>query len=194
VQNSAGTYIIYSLSGSITLKATASATGTVQATAPFTGVLRLVKLNDTAHKTLLDAHASVYPTSVGVDYSFTDTQGTLIFNWNVVGTASNLLMLTWPHHRLKLVSPDSSTWPSTSSLSYLTTKGYMYPILGNQWKMTYDLPSISWNAPRAPHSSCLSNLISGLEYEIAQLNASNPSVPGDFYYWGGAMNAQARLA
>jgi endo-1,3(4)-beta-glucanase len=169
-------------------------TGIVEANAPINGVLRVVKLNQTSDKTLLDEYVANYPTSVGLDYSFTDTTGTLIFNWDVVGTASSLLMLTWPHHRQKLVSPDPSTWPSTSSLSYLTTKGYMYPILGSQWQMTYDLTPITWNPGRDVDPSCLDGLMAGLEYEIGQLNASEPSVPGDFYYWGGAANAQARLA
>lgn len=67
-------------------------------------------------------------------------------------------------------------------------------ITGNVWNMQYDLPTIDWNAPRAPDSSCSSTIIQGLEYEIGQLNASEPSVPGDFYYWGGSMAAQSRLA
>ncbi|KAI1260716.1 glycoside hydrolase family 81 protein [Xylariaceae sp. FL1019] len=175
-------YIIYSLS-SITLAATAtsSSSGTIKASSTFTGVLRLVKLNDASHKTLLDAHSSVYPTSVGLDYSFADTTGTLIFNYATVGTSSDLLMLTWPHHRLALQSPN---YPATTALNYLTAKGWMYPIIGAQWNLKYTLSSITWNPPRAVDSSCESTLIQGLEYEIGQLNVSTAPVPGDFYYWG----------
>lgn len=82
-------------------------------------MLRVVKLNQASHKALLDQYHSVYPTSVGLDYSFTTTTGTLIFNYNTVGDGSQLLLLTWPHHRLSLQNPNS---PPTSSLSYLTTK------------------------------------------------------------------------
>jgi endo-1,3(4)-beta-glucanase len=96
--NNIGTYIIYSLSGSITF--TASNSGTVVAGSPFNGVLRLVKLNAPGHRTLLDAHSAVYPTGVATDYDFSGDIGTIRFTWTVQGEAgNNLLMLTWPHHR-----------------------------------------------------------------------------------------------
>ncbi|TRX92714.1 hypothetical protein FHL15_006388 [Xylaria flabelliformis] len=192
VDSTGTTYLIYSLS-SISLVATAksSGSGEIRASSPFTGVLRLVKLNDPSHKALLDQHYQVYPTTVGLDYSFTDTTSTLIFNWNTIGDGSQLLMLTWPHHRVALQSPN---YPATSSLNYLTTKGWMYPILGNQWKLQNALSSIIWNPPRALDSSCKSSVIQGLQYEIGQLNPANAPVPGDFYYWGGTLAAVSRLA
>ena len=70
----------------------------------------------------------------------------------------------------------------------------MYPALGNQWNMLYQLSDITWNAPRAVDSSCKATLLSGLEYEIGQLNPANAPVPGDFYYWGGTLAAVSRLA
>ncbi|KAF7981371.1 hypothetical protein HWV62_33845 [Athelia sp. TMB] len=192
VVNSIGTYVIYSLNGAITLSATStSAASVVKASKAFTGVLRVVKLNSTSHAPLLDQYAANYPTSVTTDYTFSGDSADLIFTWNVVGTASNLLMLTWPHHRIKLVNPN---FPATTALNYLTTKGYMYPAIGNVWTLNYALPTITWNAPRAPDSSCTSALIQGVEFEIGKLSASAPSVPGDFYYWGGAIAAQGRLA
>ena len=92
---------------------------------------------------------------------------------------------------MKMQSPN---FPATTALNYLTTKGYMYPAIGNVWTMAYALPTITWNAPRSPDNSCTSALLQGLNYEIGKLNANAPSVPGDFYYWGGAIAAQARLA
>jgi endo-1,3(4)-beta-glucanase len=193
VDTTGTTYLIYALS-SITLKATATSStqGTIKASGSYSGVLRFVQLGQSSHKALLDQYYVTYPTSVGLDYSFANAQtGTLIFNYNVVGTGSQLLMLTWPHHRGALVSPN---YPATSSLSYLTTKGYMYPILGNQWKQQYTLPGITWNPPRALDSSCKSAVVQGLEYEVAQLTVASAPVPGDFYSWGGALAAKARLA
>lgn len=70
----------------------------------------------------------------------------------------------------------------------------MYPALGNVWNLQYALSTITWNAPRAPDSSCTSTLIQGVTYEAKKLSPSNPSIPGDFYYWGGAAAAQGRLA
>jgi endo-1,3(4)-beta-glucanase len=118
------TYIIYALS-SISLKVTSvsSNSGTIQASGAFTGVIRFVKLADASHKALLDQHYQIYPKSFGVDYTFSGSTGTLVFNWNTVGDGSNLLMLTWPHHRLTMQSPN---FPATTSLAYLTTKvGYL---------------------------------------------------------------------
>jgi endo-1,3(4)-beta-glucanase len=70
----------------------------------------------------------------------------------------------------------------------------MYPAIGNQWLMLHQLSSISWNAPRRLDSSCSSSVLQGLEYEVRQLDAAQAPVPGDFYYWGGALAAKARLA
>ncbi len=123
------TYLIYSLS-SITLTATSNsaASGTISASGTFTGVLRLVMLSQAGHKALLDQHSQVYPVSLALDYEFTDTTGTLYFNWNTVGDGSNLLMLTWPHHRLTMQNPN---FPATTSLGYLTTKVISPPPLSN---------------------------------------------------------------
>ncbi|KIY51480.1 glycoside hydrolase family 81 protein [Fistulina hepatica ATCC 64428] len=187
VDNDIGTYIIYSLSGDITLTATGS--GTVTASEPFTGVLRTVKLNETSHQPLLDAHASTYPTAATTDYAFSGDTAILSFTWDVVGNASDLLMLTWPHHRLTMLSPD---FPDPSSLNYITTKGYMYPALGNEWNMLYNLSTITWNAPRPIDSSCTSSISAGVEYEIANLPAV--SAPADFYYFGVNAGMVSRLA
>lgn len=70
----------------------------------------------------------------------------------------------------------------------------MYPAIGNTWSMVYQLTSISWNAPRALDDSCSSAVLHGLEYEVGQLNSSQAPIPGDFYYWGGSLAAQSRLA
>ncbi|KAI0044919.1 glycoside hydrolase family 81 protein [Auriscalpium vulgare] len=194
VVNTAGTYIIYSLNGNITLTATAAnGSGTVKASAQFNGVIRVAKLNDPSHKALLDQYVANYPTAVTLDYSFSSSapQATLKFIWTVTGNSANLLLLTWPHHRSKLQSPN---FPATTALNYLTTKGWMYPVIGNTWNLLYNLPTIDWNAPRTPDSSCTAQIIQGLVYEVGKLSATTPSIPGDFYNWGNAIAAKARLA
>lgn len=70
----------------------------------------------------------------------------------------------------------------------------MYPVLGNEWKLLYNLSNIIWNPPRPLDASCESAVIQGLEYEVGLLDPANAPIPGDFYYWGGALNAVARLA
>lgn len=68
----------------------------------------------------------------------------------------------------------------------------MYPVLGKVWNLQYNLPTVTWNAPRSPDSSCLSSLIAGLEYEMAHLPAVTE--PADFYFFGGQVAAVSRLA
>jgi endo-1,3(4)-beta-glucanase len=101
VVNKACTYLIYSLSGSITLSATTSAgdPGTITASSPFGGVLRVVKLNDQNHEQTLDDFVSTYATGVKTDHSFSGDEATLSFTWTVVGDQNKFLMLSWPHHR-----------------------------------------------------------------------------------------------
>ncbi|KAJ7460901.1 glycoside hydrolase family 81 protein [Mycena galericulata] len=184
VANSAGTYVIYSLGGSISLTANAT---TLKGGAPFTGVVRLARVTaESTSQAILDQYSANYPTGVALDYSFSGDNATMSFTWNVVGNAANLLHLSWPHHRKHLVNPAYVT-----GLSYLTTKGYMKPVVGNVWDLSYALPTITWQAPRAPQASCTQQIIQALEYEIAHLTVA---VPGDFYYWGQTFQATARLA
>ncbi|KAF7323230.1 Glycoside hydrolase family 81 protein [Mycena chlorophos] len=184
VTNSAGSYAIYSLGGAVTLSAT---TSTLTGTTTFNGPLRLARItNETTSEAILDEYAATYPTGVSLDYSFSGDNATLSFAWNVVGTGTPLLHLSWPHHRKHLVSPQY-----VSGLSYLTTKGYMKPVLGNTWHLSYALPTITWQAPRAPQASCTQQILEALEYEVANLAVA---VPGDFYYWGKEFQTMARLA
>ncbi|KAJ6620303.1 glycoside hydrolase family 81 protein [Mycena sp. CBHHK59/15] len=184
VVNTAGTYVIYSLGGSISLTATAT---TLTGGTTFTGVIRLARVTaESTSQVILDQYLANYPTGVALDYSFTGDNATMSFTWNVVGNPSQLLHLSWPHHRKHLISPTY-----VSGLSYLTTKGYMKPVVGNVWKLSYALPTITWQAPRTPHASCSQQIIQALEYEVANLAVA---IPNDFYYWGKAFQAAARLA
>ncbi|KAF8191514.1 glycoside hydrolase family 81 protein [Mycena galopus ATCC 62051] len=184
VINAAGTYTIYSLGGSISLIATQT---TLKGSAPFTGVIRLARVTaESTSQAILDQYSPNYPTGVALDYTFSGNNATMSFTWTVVGNSAQLLHLSFPHHRKRLVNPTLIT-----GLSYLGTKGYMKPVLGNVWKLAYALPTITWLPPRAPQASCTNQIIQALEYEIAALTVA---VPGDFYYWGKEFQAMARLA
>lgn len=65
----------------------------------------------------------------------------------------------------------SPKYLATTALSYLTTKGYMLPVLGSKWTLSYTLPTLDFNAPRAPHASCKDNIIAAVEYEVANLGS-----------------------
>jgi endo-1,3(4)-beta-glucanase len=113
------TYLIYSDSSiKLTVKAESENRGSITASEKFSGILRLVMLRDSSHQTLLDAHSKVYPVSVAQDYVISGNSGTVTFTWETKGTG-DLLMLTWPHHRDVLQSPNS---PEPAALSYLTLK------------------------------------------------------------------------
>jgi endo-1,3(4)-beta-glucanase len=117
------TYLIYALDGSITLNAfgLSGAQSTLTASKPYNGVIRMVKLPKPEHKELLDTYSQTYPTSASTDYSFAKdgSTGTLSLSWSGIGSGQNLLMLTWPHHRMKITNPN---FPPTSKLGYLTPK------------------------------------------------------------------------
>lgn len=97
-----------------------------------------MKLAQASHKALLDQHYQIYPVSASLDYELSDTSGTLIFNWRTLGTGSgaNLLMLTWPHHRLTM---QNANFPDKSTLGYLTTKVRLAPyMIPKTWESTSD--------------------------------------------------------
>lgn len=83
----------------LSASATGGDPGTITSLTPFTGVLRLVKLNDPSHEKTIESHASVYATAVKTDYSFDGDTAILSFTWTVQGLADQLLMMSWPHHR-----------------------------------------------------------------------------------------------
>ncbi|EJD48972.1 glycoside hydrolase family 81 protein [Auricularia subglabra TFB-10046 SS5] len=189
ITNDAGTYLLYSLDGPLTLSVDSPAM-IITASAPFSGVLRLAKLDAAPHEATLDTYVANYATGVTTDYAFAGngTTASLTFTWDVVGDENKLLMLTYPHHRRAMVAPN---FLPTSALAHMTLKGWMYPALSASWTMQYKLSSIDFNAPRAPDQSCMASLIKGLEYEINHLG--DPELPGDFYNWGNHLAAVARL-
>ncbi|KAJ7611622.1 glycoside hydrolase family 81 protein [Roridomyces roridus] len=129
ITNSAGTYVLYSLGGSIKLTVTSS---TITGASSFTGVIRLARVtSDSTSQGILDQYSANYPTGVALDYTFSGNNATMSFTWT--------------------------------------------------WQLSYALPTITWQPPRAPQASCTSQIIQALEYEVAHLTVA---VPGDFYYWG----------
>lgn len=186
VSATGGTYLIYSLNGSITLAATST---TLRASAQFNGVLRVAKLTNAAFQSTLDTYSANYPTAVDTDYTFNGDSATLSFTWTVTGNAANLLLLTFPHHRVRLTN---ANFLPTTSIGYLTATGWLYGNVGNVWRLGYSLSTIDFNAPRGIHSSCTSQLVRGLEFEVAGLGT--PPAANEFYNWGGRVAAVSRLA
>ncbi|KAH7101493.1 glycosyl hydrolase family 81-domain-containing protein [Auriculariales sp. MPI-PUGE-AT-0066] len=181
-----GVYLLYSLGMRLGVVAS---TFEIVATGPITGVLRIAFLAQPTHERALDASARSYPTGVCTEYEFQGDIGSMLFKWDVVGPTNTFIHLSWPHHRKALVSPQ---YLGADALSYLTIKGWMIPVRGTTWRLAYDLPLMDFHPPRRADGSCLPAIIRGLEYEVAALE--DPPEPGDFYFWGGALAAKARLA
>lgn len=198
-----GLYLVYSLHGSITFSVTAMS---MTASRAFEGVIRVAKLAHPAHEHTLDTYAVTYPTGAELGYEVDGDCATLLFQWSIIGHREKFMHLSWPHHRcvLLLVLGPGESWRSYSkalqsprylaatSLSYLTIKGWMVPVVGHTWRLKYQLPPMDFHAPRPPDPSCVSAIIQGLQYEIGALGPSPE--PGDFYFWGGSIAAVSRLA
>jgi hypothetical protein len=171
VTNTEGsTYLIYGLS-SITLTADFTSS-IIVASNQYSGVLRLVMLNQTSDKALLDEYYQVYPTSVDLDYSFTDTTGTLIFTWDTVGDGSDLLLLTWPHHRISL---QNANYPATTALSYLTTKVHLSILLVAYADTGMDRDGCTPCLAMSGNCSTASPQLFGIHHSRLILHASQPS-------------------
>ena len=132
-----GTYLIYALNGTVTFTATPT---TLKATSQYNGVLRMAYLTNSTYQTTLDTYAPNYPTAVNTDYTFSGGNATLTFTYSVTGNASNLLILTFPHHRCACTNvsgEESHTRHSlrmsnlnllpTTAIGYLTTTGCVLP-------------------------------------------------------------------
>jgi len=183
-QNKA-TYVVYALS-SITISVTSAGFYTA---GQWSGVLRFAALNttDSSVAATLDASSGTYATSTSVSYSISGQAAFLTYQFNVAaGNPAQLLNAAFLHHRKILQNPNF-----VPALQYLTVKGYQVGVLGNKWVLQYTLPTVSWFAPRSVDPSCVQGINQALNNDVAGLTVLQPN---DFYRFGGAFAAQARLA
>eukprot|EP01111_Echinosteliopsis_oligospora_P017255 TRINITY_DN7411_c0_g1_i1.p1 TRINITY_DN7411_c0_g1~~TRINITY_DN7411_c0_g1_i1.p1 ORF type:complete len:880 (+),score=312.53 TRINITY_DN7411_c0_g1_i1:260-2641(+) len=185
------TWKIYVLGGN---QETFVATSTeITGPSEFTGTIRIAALNQQSGQSfpdtesLLDQYSSTYATGANISYQIVnDNSANLFFDWNVAeGNPSDLLILTWPHHRIVLQSPDLQ-----EHIQYLGIKGYQIANIGAKWTMNYDIPSIAFHPPRGFDTSCVDLLNKYLDYDVSQVV---PSIPGDFYFAGKALARTARF-
>ncbi|KAJ0389528.1 hypothetical protein P43SY_011564 [Pythium insidiosum] len=121
----------------------------VEASKPYTGVLR-VALAPTpdAFPFLIDS-APVFPVGGDVKYRVDDGNkdvATVEFHWKTRrfdGTAADkpLLMLALPHHVDSLAKGTTIL----SDVLYTSIRGMMTGVAGNVWTMKEDLPAVEWN-------------------------------------------------
>eukprot|EP00026_Physarum_polycephalum_P002500 Phypoly_transcript_02507.p1 GENE.Phypoly_transcript_02507~~Phypoly_transcript_02507.p1 ORF type:complete len:762 (+),score=155.94 Phypoly_transcript_02507:445-2730(+) len=184
VNQNKATYVVYTLSP-ITISVTSAGFST---SGQWSGIIRFAALpSDPAAAAALDAASGTYATSTSVSYEIVGEQAFLTYQWNVVaGNPAQLLNLAFLHQRQILQNPNY-----VPSVSFLTVKGNQVGVLGNKWVLQYTLPTVSWFAPRSVDPSCVQAINQALNNDVAGLTVLQAN---DFYRFGGAIAAQARLA
>lgn len=169
------------------------------ASAPIKGVVRVAFLpvqNSDAALTQLLAHAPRYPTGGVMTFSYpTPTQAVVTIQYTAQGTGP-LLMLALPHHLPLLAASHVDSAESKKVQAVLTPlwciKGRLKAVVGETWKLTYNLVSVGWNY------ALQDKLTTTQLDEIARYLFSETKVPtvasGDIYAFGKQIGRMARLA
>jgi endo-1,3(4)-beta-glucanase len=125
--NNGQTWIIYTTS-TITLT---QAAGVLNASAPFTGTVRVAILPTGALESALDSAAPAIHTGGTVDMSISGSNYVKTLNYTMTGTGT-LLTYAMPHHQTVLSTP---SYPSGFTLTGL--RGVLKAVSGNAWTLTY---------------------------------------------------------
>ena len=96
ITNDAGTYLLYVLNGSLDLTQSANK---LQSQSGYTGSIRMALLNETSQEAILDKYVGAYATGLDMTYDVSGDTSTQTWKWTVAGNSSDLLTLSWPHHR-----------------------------------------------------------------------------------------------
>jgi endo-1,3(4)-beta-glucanase len=96
ITNSAGTYLLYSLNGTLALTQNGNI---LQSQTGYSGTIRMALLNETSQEAILDQYVGTYATGLTMSYAISGNTSTQTWQWTTAGTSSNLLLLSWPHHR-----------------------------------------------------------------------------------------------
>ncbi len=177
--NNGQTWILYA-SNSITFTWSGS---TLTATSTYTGVLRGVCLTDSSFETTLDQYKNSVPIASKVGWTATGDTAVLQFDY-VTEDGSAPLMMTLPHHRDMMTGV---TYVMTNA--YVTMKGKMSGLVGLSWKMTEQLTTITWGAPRSIPTQYVESIRTAL-----QADQSMTQTASDTYTSGKNLAAVARLA
>ncbi|UJR31943.1 hypothetical protein I4U23_019416 [Adineta vaga] len=187
VLNNGQTWIIYALNGEITLEFRDNQLFGTQA---ITNVLRVTKKQSDAYaNSLLDSHASVYPTGCQLRADVTGSKGTYTFLWQRKGDLSKtLLHYALAHHR-QVISSSSATATSVQSKS--SSKGPMVGYTGNTWLMEENsLSTMGFLAAHPPAPQYENYIVTQL---IKDINDGVNLGVTDYYFTGKAFHKYALL-
>ena len=166
---------------------------------PIRGYVRVAVLplqNFEAAATMLLTYVQKYPIGASVSLTYpTGTTANLNIQYNTVG-AGPLLMLALPHHAALMQQPQIDSEESKRIQSIYNPiwciKGKMKAVVGETWKLQYNLVQIGWNYVVADKlsTSQLDEIAKNLLLEVKITSAA----PVDAYSFGKVIGRMARLA
>jgi len=161
-------------------------TGTMTASAAFTGTLRLARLPTPAAAAVLDAHKDVVPRGGRLEVGTACGVATLRFLYTASGTGT-LLLAAMPHHLARMVAP------ATTTLTFPTLTGILQAVEGSTWTMSLPLSTIGFAAPRPVAPGRVPAVRAALAGD-AGFTPDPVTVDKDPYFGGKQLAKLARLA
>ena len=174
--------------------------GLAQSTAPFTGLVQIVK-NPGDADAALDDGAGIYPTDVSVSGSASGSSGSYTFTFSTLGTTEgNLYMYALPHH---VESFNGETSGRAQDIQIQTTvKGLATLVQGTEWTMEEsNLPGgmdfAPWDADLGGPQGTLSQeaiaaILPIAESDVSQ-NMDEQSNLDSMYFSGKALHKFAQI-
>ncbi|ORX59683.1 glycoside hydrolase [Hesseltinella vesiculosa] len=186
--NDGSVYRLYSLGSPITWQLVDE--NQFEAISPFTGTIRLAKLPDPSHLSLLDAHVSVWPVHGKITY----TANSYRIDWNTEGSDTvDPLIYAYPHHQHSMINMRSTDLQLNSS-----TKGAMRAIIGKSWTMNEAVDQtnqVTWFPPNShPEPSAVHDILETLADEIDNSDYDQDTNKTDNYFSGKALQKYALMA
>ncbi|KAA8893496.1 endo-1,3-beta-glucanase Engl1 [Sphaerosporella brunnea] len=172
--------------------------GHIEATAPFSGLIQLVKLSNAttgfaAAEAVYDSAAGSWCKSVYVSGSVSGNTGSYQLNYQRQGSGtSELLMFALPHHIQSFEATTAAQVQSAVQM-YSPTKGIMTAVVADQWRLVETgLPTnIGWLPVKSSGSAVFSaaslNRLSAVaKYELQQ-DFANVTNQATMYFSGKAL-------
>lgn len=138
-----------------------------------------------------------YPTGGQVTLSYQTTTAVVSIHYQSAGDLSSpLLMLALPHHLPLLpdsiLQSDATQQVSATYSPIWCIKGRLTPVVGEDWKLTYRLPAVSWhyNLLGQLSTSQMDVIAKNLLEEVRTLTPQSP----DSYSFGKELGRMSRLA
>lgn len=146
------------------------------------------------YKQLLRSNANVYPgSSTSMRFEVNGTEAAMVFDWDPQflnggdNSTAELLTFAMPHHQDKLTGVMKNFCSDV-------LLGSVCLVEGSNWVIVEDLPEVSFQAPRKPDLSMLSDLAEAASNDLSyQIPANFLIGASDTYFSGKAMAKLGRI-